>query len=200
MIFLRSVPLHTYADYLQYRPLLRRDFQHLCAYCLRHEFFVGGEAGCCINHRHPVNGPYARPDLLSDYSNLYWCCRECNENKGDAWPSPDMVERGLRFLDPCRAEDDHDLHMRVRPDGSLEILTNVGRYTCDMLRLWRAQLAHYRAEMHRCQEEVRQTRALLEQKALPTEQRALLTTLLTDLLRWLEPPVFDRPRGTEPRG
>ncbi len=197
MIFHRSVPPKTYADYTQYHPLLRQDFQYRCAYCLRHKFFLGGEAGCCIDHRHPVHGPYARPDLLTDYTNLYWCCRECNEYKADAWQSPDVYARDFRFLDPCRPEDDHDLHLRVRPDGSLEILTNLGRYTCDTLRLWRAQLRHYRAEMLRCQQEVEQIRALLAQKVVSAEQRAILDALLIELLKWLEPPVFDRPRGNE---
>jgi len=71
MIFQRSVPAYPYKDYHDYRPLLRRDFHCLCAYCLMHEYFLGGEAGCCIDHHHPVQGPYARPDLIAEYSNLY---------------------------------------------------------------------------------------------------------------------------------
>jgi hypothetical protein len=195
MIFQRSIPTKTYADYTLYRPLLRRDFQYRCAYCLRHEYFLGGEAGCCIDHRQPVKGPYARPDLIAAYSNLYWCCRECNENKGDTWPSAELTERGFRLLDSCRPEDDCDLHLHVRQDGSMEILTNAGRYTHDTLRLWRANLVHYRAEMLRCQEEVHQIRVLLAQKTVKEDQRELLTALLTELLKWLEPPVFNRPHG-----
>jgi hypothetical protein len=200
MIFHRRVPPKRFAEYSRYRPHLRLDFQYRCAYCLRHEYYLGGEAGCCIDHYRPVSGLYGRPDLVAEYDNLYWCCRECNENKGDAWPSLELYVNGYRFLDPCNSEDDHDLHMRVRADGSLELLTNAGRFTCDTLRLWRAQLAYHRAEMFRCQEEVREVRARLAKKAIPKEQREDLDALLAALLKVLEPPVFDRPRRPENRG
>jgi hypothetical protein len=147
MIFTRSIPNRLYSDYTQNRLMLRQDFRFRCAYCLRHEFFLGGEAGCCIEHHRPVRGPYARPDLIADYNNLYWCCRECNENKGDTWPTPEAYDQGWRFLDPCNAEDDHDLHLRVLGDGTLEPLTNTGRYTSNVLKLWREHLNYFRAEI-----------------------------------------------------
>jgi hypothetical protein len=200
MFFTRSVPPKTFADYTQYRPLLRQDFRYRCAYCLRHEYFLGGEAGCCIDHHRPVHGKYARPDLIADYGNLYWCCRECNENKGDAWPDLEAYARGWRFLDPCLPEDDHDLHLRTLPDGSVETLTPPGKYTCDTLKLWRDQLKHFRAEMLRCQTEAVQIRDLLRSKSIPAERRVLLEALLTEIVRWLEPPVFDRPRSDEEEG
>lgn len=194
MIFFRSQPPKKYADYRLYRPLLRSDFHYRCAYCLRHEFFLGGEAGCCIDHHRPVHGLFSHPDLRNEYNNLYWCCRECNEYKGENWPDAGAIHRGFRFLDPCNSEDDHDLHLRVQVDGSFEILTNAGKYTCDTLRLWRAQLQHHRAEMLRCQDEVQHLRILLMQKSIQKDQRKLLDTMLIELLKWLEPPVFDRPR------
>jgi len=118
MIFRRQ-PVRLYRDYTEYRPFLGQDFHYRCAYCLTHEYFLGGEAGCAIDHHRPLRGPCARPDLLAVYTNLYWCCRECNENKGEAWPSSEEYSRGYRFLDPCQLEDDHDLHWHVLPDGSL---------------------------------------------------------------------------------
>src|SRR5687767_10620000 len=117
MIFTRSVPQRVYTDYARYRPLLRGDFRHRCAYCLTHEFYVGGEAGCEIDHHRPQKGPSARPDLVNVYENLFWCCRECNQNKGDVWPSAQEQAQDQRFLDPCRTEDDHDLHWTTHPDG-----------------------------------------------------------------------------------
>lgn len=110
MIFTRSVPPAVFADYTRYRRLLRFDFHYRCAYCLTHEFFLGGEAGCEIDHYRPQRGAYARPDLVNVYENLYWSCRECNQNKGDTWPTPEEVAAGHRFLDPCAAHDDHNLH------------------------------------------------------------------------------------------
>jgi hypothetical protein len=71
MIFERRIPPRRYADYTSYRPLLRQDFKFRCAYCLRHEFFLGGEPGCCIDHHRPVDGPHGRPDLIVEYETLY---------------------------------------------------------------------------------------------------------------------------------
>jgi 5-methylcytosine-specific restriction endonuclease McrA len=126
VLFHRTVPSVLYADYTRFRPLLRQDFRFRCAYCLTHEFYVGGEAGCEIDHHRPQNGPFARPDLVNVYENLFWCCRECNQNKGDAWPTPDEYAAGRRFLDLCRPEDDHDLHWQTHPDGVLEALSPTG--------------------------------------------------------------------------
>lgn len=194
MIFRRSLPQRPYQDYIDYRPLLRHDFQYRCAYCLMHEYYLGGEAGCCIDHHRPLHGPHARPDLIVDYNNLYWCCRECNENKGDAWPSPEDYEIGLRFLDPCLPEDDHDLHWRVLPSGILEPLTPTGKYTIRRLKLWRPFLQHHRARIFQLQEEVHALEQRLSARQLSAEQRALWEHRLDEIKQWLEPPVFNRPR------
>ena len=144
MVFTRRVLTRSYSDYTRYRPQLRQDFLHRCAYCLRHEFFVGGEAGCVIDHHRPQGGAFARPDLTSVYENLYWCCNECNGIKSDTWPTPEEFEAGRRFLDPCQPEDDHDLHWRIEEDGSLMALTSVGEYTIDNLVLGREGLVYHR--------------------------------------------------------
>jgi hypothetical protein len=49
--------------------------------------------------------------------------------------------------------------------------------------------------MLRCQTEAAQIRELLRSKSIPAERRVLLDALLTEIVRWLEPPVFDRPRN-----
>jgi len=140
MIFERSNPPERYGDYRSYRPLLRHDFKYRCAYCRCHEYFLGGEAGCSIDHHRPVSSPYGRPDLIAEYENLYWCCRECNENKGAIWPSPNQYAQGFRFRDPCSPDDDHDLHLRILANGMLEPITNTGWFTSNRLKLWRDQL------------------------------------------------------------
>lgn len=194
MLFLRSIPERLFRDYADYRFLLRQDFQHRCPYCLMHEYYLGGEAGCCIDHYRPIHGRYARPDLVAEYNNLYWCCRECNENKGDAWPSPEQMEQGMRFLDSCQPEDDHDFHWRILSDGRLEALTPAGEYTIERLKLWRPFLQHNRAKTFQLQEEVRVLVHRLKLKSLSATQRSLLERRLADIQEWLQPLVFDRPR------
>lgn len=192
MVFTRQLAPRIYTDYTRYRPQLRRDFHHRCAYCLTHEFYLGGEAGCEIDHHRPQRGPYARPDLISLYENLYWCCQECNQNKGDRWPSPDEAALGRRFLDPCLPHDDHELHWETRPDGTLHALTPVGEYTIEHLLLWREQLVYLRQRLAQWQESYQELCELLETRALPHEQRALLEQRLEDLRERIEPPVFHR--------
>ena len=194
MYFSRSVPVRKFADFRRYRRLLRHDFLFRCAYCLRHELFLGGESGCTIDHHRPHAGPNRRPDLASVYDNLYWCCRECNENKGVTWPSAAEFAAGWRFLDPCQPADDHDLHMQVHPNGNLEPTTNCVKYTSDRLKLWRDQLVYYRVEIIRCSQEASRIRTLLESVAVPDDYRLLLEGLLREMDPWLNPPVFSRPR------
>lgn len=194
MIFTRSVPPTLYADYSRYRSLLRQDFRYRCAYCLMNEFYLGGEAGCEIDHHRPQHGPAARPDLVNVYENLYWCCRECNQNKGDTWPSPQEWSEGRRFLDPCRPEDDHDLHWRAFSDGTVEPITPPGAYTVENLMLWRDFLVFHRARCFRWQQESIQLRELLATRAVSPEQRNRIEQRMTELAEFLEPPVFHRPR------
>ena len=194
MFFRRSQPDRQYRDYTAYRSRLRTDFQYRCAYCLLHENFLGGEAGCCIDHHRPIRGAHARPELAAVYTNLYWCCRECNENKGDTWPSAGDYESGLRFLDPCRPEDDHDHHWRVLPNGDLESLTSTGSYTIWHLKLWRPFLQHQRARVFRIQEEIIALESRLQLKSLSPTQRSQLQRLLDEIKQWSVPAVIDRPR------
>ena len=198
MIFTRCIPPRRWRDYTRYRSHLRRDFLHRCAYCLSHERFLGGEAGCAIDHHRPVRGPFARPDLLADYANLYWACRECNDRKSDTWPNPVDYERGLRFIDPCAPEGDHDVHWRTLHDGSLEALTLTGEYTIEILQLWRDQLQYHRTRLYRWQQERDALVQLLARKRMSPAMRARLESHLLELSELVEPPVFDRPRQTRP--
>lgn len=192
MIFARSVPRRTYADYTRYRPLLRTDFRHRCAYCLRHEFFVGGEAGMEIDHHRPQNGMFARPDLANVYENLYWCCGECNGNKGDTWPMPADYDAGRRFLDTCHEADDHDRHLRANEDGTLTAVTETGEYTNDHLLLWRESLVYHRARCFRWQSAHQALLDLLCARAASEEERVAIEARLRELAEWIEPPIFNR--------
>ena len=189
----------SFSDYRRYRPFLRQDFQFRCAYCLRHEFFVGGEAGCVIDHHRPRGGRHARPDLAGFYGNLYWCCAECNSIKGDTWPSPEEFTNGRRFLDPCVPEDDHDFHWRSEADGSLEALTPVGEYTIAKLALGRESVAYHRACMHRWHSELGHLERLLNERAIDEGTRRLISARLAELANFLNPPRFDRPRSARDR-
>jgi hypothetical protein len=194
MVFERTKPIRKYADYARYRPHLRVDFRHRCAYCLRHEGHNGGEANFCIDHRWPVRGEFGRLDLENIYENLYYACCECNENKADHWPTPDQLQQGYQFIDPCEPSGDHNLHWNFHPDGSLEAVTNAGQYTDIVLQLWRPQLKDWRQRMHRLQQIAYEIENVLFPQLTP-EERADLQQALDEIKAQIDPPVFDRPRG-----
>ena len=212
MLFTRSIPKRKYRNYTRYRNLLRTDFQYRCAYCLTHEFHNGGVANFAIDHHRPRHGTYAISDLANEYTNLYWACNECNQNKANQWPSPQEEAMGLRWIDPCEAWGNHDLHWKISPDGEIQWLTPEGQYTIKKLMLHRREWLknHWRKlskvqtkyDMLMAQRE--ELLSLLAQKESEASERASalrtmddLTKTLMELKAELEPPVFNRPR-TDP--
>jgi hypothetical protein len=79
------------ADWEQYRPWLRDEFEYRCVYCLRRERWIGRRAQFAIDHIVPrVSG-----GSPLDYSNLAYACVRCNSAKGDnAVPHPDDIAYG----------------------------------------------------------------------------------------------------------
>lgn len=194
MVFQRSPEVPRYADYTRYRPWLRTDFKYRCAYCLRHEGHNGGEANFQIEHHHPCRGRYGRPELESVYENLFWSCIECNQNKGDQWPSEEQRDAGYRFINPCEQGDDHDLHWRTTTNGVVHPQTNPGVYTIDVLKLWRRALVAHRAKLYELQQQAAHCEEALSAVA-PGARRDGLEARLRRIRELIEPPVFDRPRG-----
>ncbi|HXO69980.1 MAG TPA: HNH endonuclease [Bradyrhizobium sp.] len=139
-------------DYSEYKPFLRNDFFHSCAYCTMAE----AEAQAIrftIDHYEPRN---ARPELVHTYSNLMYACDECNLRKGDRDPPPSARSVGLRFFRPDNDEygDHFDLSgVRIEPKSP------TAEYTIDALDLNRAalrKLRELRRRLSDCEEAVMQ--------------------------------------------
>ncbi|WFU23140.1 hypothetical protein QA649_34430 [Bradyrhizobium sp. CB1717] len=125
------------SDYSEYRPFLRRDFFHSCAYCTMSE----AEAQAirfAIDHYEPRN---ARPDLVHHYGNLMYCCDECNLRKGDRSPPASAREDGYRFFRPDT--DEHSDHFDL---SGLRVnsKSKIGEYTIEALDLNRMALRRLR--------------------------------------------------------
>ena len=101
----------------------------------------------------------------------------------------------MRFIDPCIPEDDHNLHWRSLPDGSLEGITPAGAYTIERLQLWRDQLKFHRARLYRWQQQRDDLVQLLANKKMSSELRVQMEKQIVVLNELLEPPKFDRPHG-----
>ncbi|HEX4112902.1 MAG TPA: HNH endonuclease [Stellaceae bacterium] len=123
--------------YREYKQYLRSDFFHSCAYCTMTE----SEAQAIrmtIDHYEPKS---ARPDLENEYSNLMYCCEECNTLKGDLTPPENARAVGYHFFRPDKElRQDH-----FSPNGEcIEANSKVGEFSIDCLELNRLSLKRIR--------------------------------------------------------
>ncbi len=163
-----SVPLRRRRQRKYAFPVVSRDrdilaaldaaFHGKCAYC---ESSVSGESHP-LDHFRPRQGAMNgdggfSPDhywwLVLDWENLYQCCRECNQFKGQRFP---IAGRRARFptsgealarerpllLDPCR--DEPDEHLVFQEDGRVASETERGQVTIEVLSLNRPDLVERR--------------------------------------------------------
>jgi uncharacterized protein (TIGR02646 family) len=138
--FRRTRPAPTVrGGYAAYRPHVRSDFEKTCAYCLLQELWAGGEENFELDHFKPRN-PFTA--LIKDFYNLYWSCHPCNHIKWGYWPSEELQEQGIGFVDLC--QDDFETHFVEKDDGTWEGLTPSARYTIDVLNLNRPHLKEIR--------------------------------------------------------
>jgi 5-methylcytosine-specific restriction endonuclease McrA len=124
-------------EYGEYKPYLRRDFFHSCAYCTMTEA-EAQSVRFTIDHYEPQN---ARPDLVKEYSNLMWSCDMCNTRKGDRTPPPNARTNGVRYFRP-----DFDRHKdHYESNGErLRERTSIGYFTIEALDLNRLALRRIR--------------------------------------------------------
>lgn len=123
--------------YGEYRPYLRIDFFHSCAYCTIMETEARG-VRFTIDHYEPQ---IHRGDLENEYNNLMYSCDTCNIRKGSRHPTPEARQIGKRFFRP-----DQDLRSaHFEKDGIyIGSKTEVGRFTISALDLNRRTLKRVR--------------------------------------------------------
>lgn len=124
-------------SYGEYKPFLRRDFFHACAYCTMSE----AEARAIrftIDHYEPQE---ERKDLVNEYSNLMYSCDTCNTYKSDRYQPPEARKDGFRFFRP---DEDYRNEHFARNEIWLRDKTNTGFYTIEALDLNRQALLRLR--------------------------------------------------------
>ncbi len=92
-----------FVDYRSYKPYLRIEFDHRCAYCDIHEAEDGGCNKFHIDHYRPQK---KFPQQVNIYSNLFYSCSNCNRWKGNFWPNCLDLLFKKYILNPC----DHDFN------------------------------------------------------------------------------------------
>ncbi len=175
--------------YKTYKPFLREDFNFRCAYCEINELSFGGMRSFTVDHFRPKK---KFPELISQYGNLYYACRDCNNWKHDHWPGPALDKKGFQFADPC-STDIYGVHLLEQEDGTLECLTNIGRYTFEHVRLDREDLVDWRRERKKALEDIPVVEKMIKEIAntvaglvLPARKRKQLNKQMGALDRNLQ--------------
>jgi uncharacterized protein (TIGR02646 family) len=127
--------------YGDHRSDLRIDYKNRCGYCdgfdsFRFTYFE-------IDHFIPQNKdkkPFLTIKSNTDYSNLVYSCKACNNAKSNKWPTndenvPNRNDEG--FIDPCN--DDYNNHFGRTADGRITYNTKLGEWKYKNLKLHKPQ-------------------------------------------------------------
>lgn len=125
-------------DYRDYRSLLRQDFCGRCAYCNSSDSDIA-VIPFEIDHFIPKKVCISsdREDLLTDYRNLVYSCKKCNNAKG-AQHSGELVAEfptNQLFYDPV--ETDYNTVFYRNELGAICSITDKGKRQIERLRLFR---------------------------------------------------------------
>ena len=129
---IRNTTVPIYDKHTKYKPLLRVDFNERCGYCGDHDFFR--DSYYEVDHFVPQN--QLRSISKTEYSNLVYSCRSCNNFKRSKWPTKNeyIHNDGKKgFIDPCNpmyAEQFERMH-----DGSIAPKTDLGVWMWSALNM-----------------------------------------------------------------
>lgn len=126
----RSTPTQKPAgnNWSQHKPDLKEDFNDHCAYChsydgFRHTYFE-------VDHFIPKAFFLPLGNIsVTQYSNLVYSCKFCNNSKRAKWPSQSETifnhsDKG--FVDPC--DNNYDSHFYRTNDGGIMWRTALGKW------------------------------------------------------------------------
>jgi uncharacterized protein (TIGR02646 family) len=109
----------SYANYSQYRSILKEDFNDRCAYCDDTEKY--SKRSFAIDHFIPQTPKNFVPATKSNYyENLIYSCSYCNRAKWDKWPTDDENKPNngtIGFVKPT--SDDYDNLFFRNPQGRI---------------------------------------------------------------------------------
>jgi hypothetical protein len=125
---------HGYSDYESYRDWLRDEFLFRCVYCLHREQWHRRSAMFHIDHFIPVAADESKQ---CEYENLLYACASCNEYKKAITGIPN----------PC--DSPYGELLRIRSDGVVEPLNEIGVKLERALRLNSPDILGYRSRMIR---------------------------------------------------
>ncbi|AXX96339.1 HNH endonuclease [Arcobacter ellisii] len=124
------------STYKQHISFLMEDFNNKCGYC--DDSYTWRTMWYEIDHFIPQKKfPHRDP---TEYKNLVFACRSCNNSKRAKWPTlnESLSHDGIQgFIDPC--DEEYDKQFERKKDGSIKFKTNLGKWMFHNLKLHRPQ-------------------------------------------------------------
>lgn len=124
------------SKYSDHREELRKDYKCRCGYC--NDIDVWRTVWFEIDHFVPQK--YLKTIKDTDYSNLVYACRSCNNSKRAHWPTRDELvhhKNDEGFIDPC--DDEYDKQFVRCINGRIIHQTQLGKWMYYMLKLHKPQ-------------------------------------------------------------
>lgn len=129
------------SDYKNHRSDLKNDFKERCGYC--NDIYVWRFASFEIDHfipRKKDKKTFLTIKSETDYSNLVYACKSCNNSKSNKWPTNDENlhnENDIGFIDPC--DDNYNLQFDRLNNGQIKAITSLGTWMFTELKLYKPQ-------------------------------------------------------------
>jgi 5-methylcytosine-specific restriction endonuclease McrA len=125
-----------FKKYWEYKPFLREEFEKKCVYCRMPDTMKDQEM-YGVDHYRPKS---LFSELLTTYTNLFYCCNPCNRRKREYWPMRGKIK--THFIpNPC----DHEMfaHLRFAAE-KVQARTTAGAWTRELLDLDDPEVVQYR--------------------------------------------------------
>lgn len=154
------------SKYSYHREQLKKDYNSRCGYC--NDIDTWRTIWFEIDHFVPKKHLNTIKD--TEYSNLVYACRSCNNSKRDYWPTKDELihnKDNKGFIDPC--DDEYDKQFRRSINGRISYQTQLGEWM------------YYKLKLHKPQHEI--IWKIEELDSLIEECETVLKTLDNDTLK-----------------
>jgi hypothetical protein len=124
------------SKYSDHREELKKDYKCRCGYC--NDTDIWRTVWFEIDHFVPQK--YLKTIKDTDYSNLVYACRSCNNSKSAHWPTGDELVHHINnegFIDPC--DDEYGKQFMRCINGRIIHQTQLGKWMYYKLKLYKPQ-------------------------------------------------------------
>ncbi|RXM63086.1 HNH endonuclease [Chryseobacterium sp. CH1] len=124
------------SHYREHREDLMTDYQNRCGYC--DDINIWRTVWFEIDHLVPQKYLVTIKD--TDYSNLVYACRSCNNAKRANWPTQKENihnENDEGFIDPCN--EDYNKQFSRQDNGRIKAESNLGEWMYNKMKLYKPQ-------------------------------------------------------------